>query len=133
VEVEEAAGTIPSPARSRPGAPIGNTNAVKHGLRSRTRGQLLQLGAMIQQAHPEWLRDPKQMPVELAAVLLALLERDNSIQEATTRRNSPEIILNQGVREATRQIQDRLAAIRSHPGPEDSKTDNQQPSTPAGN
>jgi hypothetical protein len=38
---EETADDPSVSAKRRPGAPIGNTNAVKHGLRFRTRGQAL--------------------------------------------------------------------------------------------
>jgi hypothetical protein len=70
---------------------------------------------MIQQAQPEWLASPHQMPEPLAALLLALSERDNSIEEAITRRNPYKITLNQGLREATRQLHARLEAARSNP------------------
>jgi hypothetical protein len=74
---------------------------------------------MIQRANPEWITNPGPMPelpaAPVIALLLALVERDNSIEEAITRRNPYKITLNQGLREATRQLQARLEAARSSP------------------
>jgi hypothetical protein len=86
---------------------------------------------MIQQAQPGWLVNPKQMPEPLAALLLALSERDNSIQQAITRRNPYKIALNQGVRGATAQLQGQTRGRPFKPAAERVKPDNQQPSIPA--
>lgn len=114
------------PAKRRPGAPIGNTNALKHGRRSRTRGQALKLMAMIQQAHPEWVANPKQIPEPLVALILALVKRDNSIEEGLTRRNHLQVHLNKAVIESTRQIQSEFEKCGS---PFPKTLENKQPTT----
>lgn len=122
---DEATGSL-SNRKRRPGAPVGNTNAVKHGRRSRTRGQALKLTAVIQQAYPQWIADPRQVPEPLAALIMALVERDNAVQQAVTRHNRLQVHLNQGLIEAVRQIQSEL----EKPGSSFPKTlENIQPTT----
>ena len=125
--VDEATPYQPiAPVKRRPGAPIGNTNAVKHGRRSRTRGQALKLMATIQQAHPDWIANPRQIPEPLAALIVALVERDNSVEEALTRRKPLQVHLNKGVIETTHQIQSELEK-RGSPFPK--TPENKQPTT----
>ena len=112
--------------KRRPGAPVGNTNAVKHGRRSRTRGRALQLLAMVQRAQPDWLRDPSQMPEELAALFITLAERDKAVEEAVTRQKSLLTGLNQGVLERLRQVQASFEETSSA-GPQNAE--NKQPTT----
>jgi hypothetical protein len=114
------------PAKRRPGAPVGNTNALKHGRRSRTRGQLLKLMGMIQQAYPEWIADPRQVPEPLAALFLALAERDNAIEQAISAPKVPKIHLNKAVIEKVQQTQAKLEK-RGSPFPKD--IENKQPTT----
>jgi hypothetical protein len=114
------------PGKRRPGAPVGNTNAVKHGRRSRTRGQAERLVAMMFEAYPEWLANPSQIPEPLVALLLALVERDKSIEEAISRRKSHDLRLNQAVLEGIRQVQISLAE-RGSPFPQN--IENKQPTT----
>jgi hypothetical protein len=70
---------------------------------------------MIQQAYPDWRKDHTQIPEPLVGLLLALVKRDNSIEEAITRRNPYKITFKQGIREATRQLQARLETACSNP------------------
>ena len=123
----------PVAAKRRPGAPTGNTNAVKHGRRSRTHGRALQLLAMVQRADPEWLRDPSQVPQELAALFITLAERDKAVQVAVTRRKSLLTALNQGALERLRQVHASFEETASAGG---ENAENKQPTTinsPTGN
>jgi hypothetical protein len=122
-EVEDERGAL---APKRRGAPIGNTNAVKHGRRSRTRGRALQLLAMVQRAQPEWLCDPSQMPEELAALFISLVERDKAVEEAATRQKNPLTALNQGVLERLRQVQ---ASFEETASTASENAENKQPAT----
>jgi hypothetical protein len=114
------------PGKRRPGAPVGNTNAVKHGRRSRTRGQAERLVGMMFQAYPEWLANPRQIPEPFVALLLTLVERDKSIEEAISRRKSSNLRLNQAVVQGIRQVQVSLAE-RGSPFPQNIET--KQPTT----
>jgi hypothetical protein len=61
--------------RRGPGAPKGNTNAVKHGRYAAASADFARLYDTLSRLNPAWLAAPDTMPDELQSVFIAVVQR----------------------------------------------------------
>jgi hypothetical protein len=82
--VERVGGEVEGPERAGPGAPKGNTNAVKHGRRCAASADFARLYDTVSRLNPAWLADPGTMPDELQCLFMAIVQRLEVVAAATT-------------------------------------------------